>query len=88
VTHTSATLAGRRPSRLEQPGAFQCLILRALELPKNHREVFLLRAIHGHSLTEIAALLGISIDEARIRWKRARRAIGPFEDPEASERAQ
>ena len=34
----------RRPvSGFEQPGAFQCTILRALELPKAHREVFLLK---------------------------------------------
>ena len=71
------SLRKRKPvSGLEQPGAFQCTILRALELPKAHREVFLLRDIQGHTLTEIAAILGISIDTARVRLRRARRAIG------------
>ena len=72
---------------MRRPGAFQCTILRALELPKAHREVFLLREIQGHSLAEIAAFLGISIDTTRVRWKRARREIGHLGDSDAMERA-
>ena len=79
----------RKPvSGLQQPGAFQCAILRALELPKAHREVFLLKEIQGHTLPEIAAILGITIDTARVRWKRARRTIGQFGDSDAKGRAQ
>jgi Sigma-70, region 4. len=80
--------ARRAVSGLRRPGAFQCTILRALELPKAHREVFLLKEIQGHTLTEIAAFLGISIDTARVRWKHARREIGHLGDSDARERAQ
>lgn len=66
--------------RFEAPGAFQHAILRALELPKPHRDVFFLKDIQGHSLTEIAAILGITTDTVRIRLKRARRAIGELDD--------
>ena len=75
MTPASSPHAGG-PSRFKQPGAFQCAILRALELPKAYREVFFLKEIQGHTLWEIAAILGITIDTARARWKRARRAIG------------
>ena len=88
MTH-ARTIRTRRPvSGLEQPGAFQCTILRALELPKAHREVFLLKDIQGHTLTEIAAILGISIDTARVRLQRARREIGHLGDSVAIGRAQ
>ena len=88
MTHTCSLRARRPVSGLDRPGAFQNTILRALELPKPHREVFLLKDIQGHTLTEIAAILGISIDTARIRLKRARRAIGHWEDSDAMGRAQ
>ncbi len=68
---------------LESPGAFQCLILRALELPKAYRDVFLLKEIQGHGLTEIAAILGISTDTVMVRLKRARREIGHRGDSDA-----
>jgi RNA polymerase sigma factor (sigma-70 family) len=73
---------------LDLPGAFQCTILRALELPKPHRDVFLLKDIQGHTLQEIAAILGISIETARVRLERARHEIGYPADPDASGRAQ
>ena len=63
------------------------MILRALELPKIHREVFFLKEIQGHTFPEIAAILGITLDTARVRWKRARRAIGPVGDSGAVGRA-
>ena len=78
----------RSVSGFEQPGAFQCMILRALELPKAHREVFLLKDIQGHTLREIAAILGISIDTAQVRLNCARRAIGHLGDSGAMRRAQ
>jgi DNA-directed RNA polymerase specialized sigma24 family protein len=60
---------------LEEPGAFQCLMLRALELPQAYRDVFLLKDVQGHPITEIAARLGITVEAAWARLKRARREI-------------
>ncbi len=64
---------------MEEPGTFQLTLLRSLELPKTDREVFLLKEIQGHTLEEIAARLGISLETARARLKRARREIGQIE---------
>jgi DNA-directed RNA polymerase specialized sigma24 family protein len=47
--------------------------------------VFLLKEIQGHGLAEIAAILGISIDTALVRLKRARREIGHLGDSGAME---
>jgi DNA-directed RNA polymerase specialized sigma24 family protein len=74
-------------SRMEQPGTFQRTLLRAFGLPKTYREVFLLKEIQGHTLAEIAVILGISIDTALVRLKRARREIGPIDDSDAMEGA-
>ena len=76
IANATHRQAGKFSACFNQPGAFQCIVLRALELPKAHREVFFLKEIQGHTLTEIAAILGISIDTARLRLKRARREIG------------
>ena len=73
---------------LDLPGAFQCTILRALELPKPNRDVFLLKDIQGHTLQEIAAILGISIETARVRLERARHEVGCPADSDATGRAQ
>jgi DNA-directed RNA polymerase specialized sigma24 family protein len=75
-------------SGLDRPGAFQCMILRALELTKAQRDVFLLKEVQGHTLQEIAAILGISIETARVRLLRTRRDIGQLGDSDAMERAQ
>lgn len=88
MSHLGSLRARKPVSGMEQPGAFQCAILKALELPKAHREVFLLKDIQGHTLTEIAAILGISIDTARVRLKRARHEIGHLGDSDATGRAQ
>jgi DNA-directed RNA polymerase specialized sigma24 family protein len=80
--------ARRTVSGLDQPGAFQCAILRALELPKAHRDVFLLREIQGHTLDEIAAILGITLGTARVRLIRAQREIGCLWNSDAMGRAQ
>ena len=64
---------------------FQCTILRAFELRKGYREVFLLKEIQGYSMLEIAAILGISIDTALARWESARREIGHLGDSDAME---
>ena len=86
MTHASTLRAGKSSSGFDQPGAFQCTILRALELPRPHREVFLLGDIQGHTLQEIAATLGISIETARVRLQRARREIGYLADSDATKR--
>ena len=52
------------------------MLLRAFELVKADRDVFLLKEIQGHTLSEIAAILGISIATAQLRLKRARREMG------------
>jgi DNA-directed RNA polymerase specialized sigma24 family protein len=73
---------------LEGPGAFQCAILRAFELPKRYRDVFLLKEIQGYNLAEIAAILGISIDAALGRLKSAHREIGHLGDAPTMEHAK
>ena len=80
--------ATRTVSGLDQPGAFQCTILRALELPAAHRDVFLLREIQGHTLQEIAGILGITLETARGRLMRARREMGRVCDSDTTGRAQ
>ena len=88
-TFIRSSPAVRKPgSGLERPGAFQCTLLRAFELPKAYRDVFLLKEIQGHTLAEIAAILGISIDTALVRLKRARREIGHWDDSDAMERGE
>jgi DNA-directed RNA polymerase specialized sigma24 family protein len=84
-----STPQARKPvPGLEGPGAFQCAILRAFELPEGYRDVFLLKEIQGHTLAEIAAILGISIDTALARLKIARREIGRPGDSDAMEHAK
>src|SRR5438445_8820168 len=67
LLHASLPEEGKSPSRMErpgmeQPGIFQLTLLRAFGLSKAYRDVFLLKEIQGHTLAEIAAILGISID--------------------------
>ena len=88
MTHNTLLQTRKSPSERESPGTFQCLLLRAFELPKSDRDVFLLQEIQGYSLTEIAAMLGISIDTATVRLKRARREIGHLGDSDAMEHGQ
>jgi DNA-directed RNA polymerase specialized sigma24 family protein len=79
---------GKTPSSMEQPGIFQLTLLRAYGLSKAYRDVFLLKEIQGYTLAEIAAILGISIDTALVRWQRARREIGHWDDSGAIEGAR
>lgn len=88
MSHDSSLPAAKRLSKSEQPGVFQCTILRAFDLPKAHRDVFLLKDIQGYTLQEVATILGISIDTALARLNRARRDIGHIEDSDATERAR
>ena len=73
---------------LEAPGAFQCLLLRALQLPDAYREVFMLKEIQGHTIAEIAALLGITAETVLVRLKRARREIGDWNNSGNAERGK
>lgn len=61
------------------------MLLRAFELPRAYRDVFLLTEIQGCSLVEIAAMLGISTGTALARLNGARRAIGSFDSSGAME---
>jgi len=88
VTHMSSLHARRPLAGLESPGAFQLTILKALEMPKAYRDVFLLKEIQGYGLAEIAAILGIGIDTVIVRLKRARREIGQGADSDARERVR
>jgi hypothetical protein len=88
LTHSSPPHARRPAPGLEGPGAFQCAVLRAFELPKRYRDVFLLKEIQGYKLAEIAAILEISIDTALERLKSAHREIGHLGDPDAIEHAK
>ena len=87
VTHKPMLRARKPLSGMEQPGAFQCMLLRAFELPKPYRDVYLLKEVQGHSLAEIAAILGISVDTVHARLKRARRTIGRFDNSAVVEHA-
>ena len=78
----------RKHSPMEEPGAFQCLLLRAFQLPRTYREVFLLNEIQGHTIAEIAAILGITVDTALVRLKRARREIGDWKNSGNAERGK
>lgn len=87
MTCNSPQKVRKADSRMEQPGAFQRTLLRAFGLRKTYRDVFLLKEIQGHTLAEIAVILGISIDTALVRLKRARREIGHLDDSDAMEGA-
>jgi DNA-directed RNA polymerase specialized sigma24 family protein len=73
---------------MEEPSAFQCLLLRAFQLPQTYREVFLLNEIQGHTIAEIAAILGIMVDTALVQLKRARREIGDWKNSGNAERGK
>ena len=86
--HDSLPGNSKAPSGMEHPGIFQLTLLRAFGLSKAYRDVFLLKEIQGHTLAEIAAKLGISIDTAMVRLQRARREIGHWDDSGAIEGAR
>ena len=88
MTHKPTLRARKALPGIEQPGAFQCMLLRAFELPKAYRDVYLLKEVQGHSLTDIAAILGISLDTVHARLKRARRTIGRLDNSAAMEHAR
>ena len=65
---------------MREPGAFQRTLLRAFELPKAYRDVFVLTDIQGYTLPEIASMLRISTRTAQSRLERARREVGTIAD--------
>lgn len=88
MSHKPLLRARKSLSGMEQPGAFQCMLLRAFELPRVERDVYLLKEVQGHNPAEIAAILGIGVETVQARLKRARRTIGRFESSDAMERAR
>jgi len=56
-------------------GVMQAVLMHALQLRRNCREVFLLCDIQGHSLAEAAVILGISQVVAKRRLGLARRRM-------------
>ena len=88
MRHDSPPKARKRAPGIEHPGVFQCVLLRAFGLPTADRDVFLLKEIQGHTLAEVAAILGISIGTAQVRLTRARREIGHLENSDALEHAR
>jgi hypothetical protein len=81
----SSPQVGTAVSAIDQPGAFQCMLLRAIDLQKTDRDVFLLKEVQGHTLAEISAILGIRSDEAVVRLKRACREMDPVGNADAVE---
>jgi len=71
TTHGRSLWARERVLGLDQLPFFRRTILIALELRRSHRDVFPLKDIQGHTLQEIAAILGISIETTRVRLMRA-----------------
>ena len=88
MTEGRSLIASKPLLGLDRTSVFQYTIRRALELRKSHREVFLLKDIQGHTLQEIAAILGIGTETARARLMRARREIGHLGDSDVRERAR
>lgn len=66
----------------QDPGAkgkyqtFQALVMQALQLRRNYREVFILCDIRGYNTADTASLLGISEDSVAQRLARARSEMG------------
>lgn len=56
-------------------GVMQAVLMHALQLRRNCREVFLLCDIQQHSLSEAAAILGISLPVAKRRLRLARQRM-------------
>jgi len=65
-----------RPDQLaEQSGMSECVIRFLARLPKSQRAVLLLHDLQGYTDREIAAELGISLQNAKIRLHRARAGL-------------
>lgn len=58
-------------------GRVNTIILKILkEIPKQQKEVFLMRDIDGYEFTEIAAAMQIKVEHTRVLLSRARKHIG------------
>ena len=75
---TKSTVTGGTEGSLVSTGheTFQALVMRALQLRRIYREVFILRDIKGYSPEETAAILGIDLDSVARRLVRARVQLG------------
>jgi len=58
-----------------QPDALEKIVMHALELRPAFRKAFLLCDIQGFTITETAAILGVSPQAVRVRLARARREV-------------
>jgi DNA-directed RNA polymerase specialized sigma24 family protein len=54
----------------------QAVVMHALQLRSEYRDVFMLCELHGHSIPDTAAILGIGPAVVASRLKRARRRMG------------
>jgi RNA polymerase sigma-70 factor (ECF subfamily) len=63
------------PGRLVRSEMGNCVREYVARLSPDHRAVIELKDLDGHSNTEIAARLGVSVDNAKIRLHRARQAL-------------
>ena len=88
MSHPAPVQTRKTMPGMREPGAFQCALLRAFQLPQAYREVFLLKDIQGYSLAEIAAILGISADTVLARLKRARFEVGRSGNSDGMERVR
>jgi RNA polymerase sigma-70 factor, ECF subfamily len=62
-----------RPDQLlEQREMSDCVLRFLVELPAAHRQVLILHDLHGHTDPEIARMLGLSLQNVKIRLHRAR----------------
>jgi RNA polymerase sigma factor (sigma-70 family) len=81
--------AGPRPQKpiscIDESGDVQRVLPKALELRQPYRDVFLLRDIQGHTLSEIANILRVSLNTVVARLKRARRELQRLASVEAAE---
>jgi RNA polymerase sigma factor (sigma-70 family) len=83
-TQSARPRPGQTISDMEKWGNFQRVLLHAFELRQLYREVFLLRDIQGHTLSEVASILGVSRDTAAARLKQARRELQRFASVDAA----
>ncbi len=85
LTQSARPRPGESISDMEESGTFGRLLLRAFELRQPYRDVFLLRDIQGHTLSEAAGILGVSRDTAVARLKQARHELQRFASVNAAE---
>ncbi len=69
----AAEAGALRPDQLlEQSEMSDCVLRFLIELPEAHRRVMILHDLQGHTNPEIAQMLGVSLQNVKIRLHRAR----------------